>query len=309
MRAGTPPVASTGPRNRRAAALVTLLWAWAGIAIPTPAPLAGQDLEVASRRAGIPLPEGYWLRKAADPLAFELPNGLFGARAALPPTSAPERVTQPRGAPYRGVARLPVILGLFADSPEPWLSATDISTSLFQGPAPGGTLTEYYSEASYGQFTVEGDVQPWLRSSLTRGEVVGNEYGLGGDSRVGDYLVELLDSADARVNFARYDNDGPDGVPNSGDDDGIVDAVAFEFLEVSASCGGAAARIIRWPAMTGAAGDVPPRSGHQRLDRGGALGERRSGRGRNAGDGGRLHHPGRHRLQRHPGPERCHHGP
>ena len=31
---------------------------------------------------------------------------------------------------------------------------------------------------------------------------------------------------------------GPDGNPNSGDDDGRVDAVAFQFLEIAASCGG-----------------------------------------------------------------------
>ncbi|MDH3456483.1 MAG: immune inhibitor A, partial [Gemmatimonadota bacterium] len=35
-----------------------------------------------------------------------------------------------------------------------------------------------------------------------------------------------------------YDNDGPDGLPNSGDDDGTVDLVAFQFTEISASCGG-----------------------------------------------------------------------
>jgi M6 family metalloprotease-like protein len=48
---------------------------------------------------------------------------------------------------------------------------------------------------------------------------------------------------DEGFDFGAFDNDGPDGLPNSGDDDGFVDAVAFHFLEVSASCGGPAI----WP--------------------------------------------------------------
>ena len=42
---------------------------------------------------------------------------------------------------------------------------------------------------------------------------------------------------DAAVNFGQYDNDGPDGLPNSGDDDGFVDFVAFVHPERGAECG------------------------------------------------------------------------
>lgn len=209
-------------------------------------PVLGQDLEVVSRLTGIPLPDGYWARKAADPLAFELPNGFFGTRAHLPPVTEPALVAQAPEAMYQGVARLPVILALFADSPEPWLSAEDVAASLFDGPAPRGTLTDFYSEASYGTFSVEGDVLPWVRSSLTLSQVVGEGYGLGADSRVGEYLVEALEAVDGQVDFTRYDNDGPDGIPDSGDDDGVADVVAFEFLEISASCGGPGIWPHRW---------------------------------------------------------------
>lgn len=49
-----------------------------------------------------------------------------------------------------------------------------------------------------------------------------------------------LDKADAEVDFGLFDNDGPDGISNSGDDDGKVDTVFFIHPEASAECGGTA---------------------------------------------------------------------
>ena len=39
----------------------------------------------------------------------------------------------------------------------------------------------------------------------------------------GEFLTFGLDRADSLVDFGEFDNDGPDGLPNSGDDDGVVD--------------------------------------------------------------------------------------
>jgi len=44
-----------------------------------------------------------------------------------------------------------------------------------------------------------------------------------------------LRKADADIDFARFDNDGPDGVPDSGDDDGVVDAVFIAMSSVPAN--------------------------------------------------------------------------
>ncbi|HSG48068.1 MAG TPA: M6 family metalloprotease domain-containing protein [Longimicrobiales bacterium] len=240
-----PTRAGDSPRRRiRRPQLVVL--AAAGLAAALPGPATAQDLEVEALRRGTSLPEAYYRRKAEDPLAFELPNGLWGGRESLPPVRAPGLVPQPARAPFLGTARLPVVLALFSDSPDPWVGPQDVEQALFTGPAPRGTVTEFYSEASLGKFTVTGDVSPWVRTSLTRAQAVGAEYGLGEDARVGEYLLEALDSLDADVDFRQYDNDGPDGIPDSGDDDGVVDAVVFEFLEVSASCGGPGIWPHRW---------------------------------------------------------------
>ncbi|MGD8319658.1 MAG: M6 family metalloprotease domain-containing protein, partial [Gemmatimonadota bacterium] len=194
---------------------------------------------------GVQVPQAYYERIATDPRAFTLPSGLF--------TTGPEGAPQP--AVQLGAKKMVVIPALFSDSPDPQFSATDIQQILFDGPAPRGTLTQAYEEFSRGKFTVSGDVHPWVRTSLTLSEVVGSESGLGSDARVGEYLVEALQLVDGDVDFGAYDNDGPDGIPNSGDDDGYVDAIAFEFIEVAGSCGGPGI----WPHLWG----IAPQNGGQ----------------------------------------------
>lgn len=218
---------------------LSLLWAAVVLALPGPTGgLAAQDVEAVARLRGIPLPRGYYERIAADPKAFTLPDGLFRTSA--------EGVVMP-AAGTSGTRRLAVVPALFSDSPEPHVSAQDIQRAIFDGPAPRGTLTEAYLEMSRGALTVTGETSPWVRTSLTLAEVVGESSGLGADSRVGEYLLEALAFVDPGIDFGLYDNDGPDGVPNSPDDNGVVDAIAFEFIEIAASCGGPGV----WPHLWG----------------------------------------------------------
>lgn len=187
-----------------------------------------QDVELASALGGVPLPPGYYARVAQQPDFFEIARGWIHATARAAAA----------GRAVGGTLPLAVVPALFADSPDPPVSAAALQAVLFDGPAPHGTLTEYYTEVSAGRLTVTGTVAQWVRTSLTRQQVVGSSYGLGADARTADFLIEALAAADAGFDFRRFDNDGPDGIPNSGDDDGFVDAVAFEFAEVPASCRG-----------------------------------------------------------------------
>jgi M6 family metalloprotease-like protein len=233
-------------------------------ALPTVA--SAQDIEAVAELRGIPLPAGYYRVIRENPDFFEFQRALFarvGARLdAVGPalstratpmadlsgpvgsTAAAFRATAARITRPEGQVRLPVVLALFADSPtDAHISREMVQASLFDGPAERGTITEAYLEMSRGVLEVGGDVLGWVRTSLTMAEVVGSSRGLGTDARVGQYLVDALDAIDASVDFALYDNDGPDGIANSGDDDGFVDVITFEYLEVSASCGGPAI----WP--------------------------------------------------------------
>ena len=186
-----------------------------------------QDVEVRAR-AGVRLPDEYYARIAAQPDLFDIDRGW----------TARSRLVSGTNAVVTGTLPLVVVQALFADSPEPAISSSDIQRILFDGPTPHGTVTQFYREISGGRFTVTGSVLPWVRTAITRAEAVGSSYGLGGDAEVGTFLMQALERADAHVDFTRFDNDGADGVPNSGDDDGYVDAVAFQFIERAASCGG-----------------------------------------------------------------------
>lgn len=192
--------------------------------------LEAQDIEARAAAKGITLPAAYYAQIQAQPDLYEFRRALFN------------RVTPDRTSSF-GVVEVPVILALFSDSDEPFVSREDVQASLFDGPAPRGTITQAYEEMSLGALTVTGDVYGWTRTSLTMSQVVGTDRSFGPDNRVGEYLVEALTNLDPEIDFARFDNDGPDGIANSGDDDGFVDVVTFEYLEVSASCGGPAI----WP--------------------------------------------------------------
>lgn len=202
-----------------------LLLAAHGVAVVVPGAARGQE---APRVPGVELPRGYHERVARQPDVYRLADGWI-ARAAR---------ARAQGAAVGDTLPMVVVLALFADSPEPHVAAEEVQRVLFDGPFEYGTASEFYAEASGGRFGLRGRTLPWVRTSLTMTEVVGTSYGLGDDAQVGAYLVEALEAVDALIDFGLYDNDGPDGVPNSGDDDGAVDAVAFEFLEVAASCGG-----------------------------------------------------------------------
>jgi M6 family metalloprotease-like protein len=143
----------------------------------------------------------------------------------------------------QGEVRLPVVLVLYADSREqPHITRDDVQAALFDGPAPRGTVTESYLEMSGGLLTVAGDVYGWVRSDLPLDSAMGSSGSIVGD-RTGEFFVQALDQLDGEIDFTRYDNDGPDGIANSGDDDGYVDIITFEYLEIAASCGGPAI----WP--------------------------------------------------------------
>ncbi len=212
-----------------------VLWVFAGMASCGALGEAhAQDIEALAEIRGITLPQEYYDRVLRNPDVFELPQAWRGQR----PQAVHGQVM-----PVAGRFQLLVIPALFADSEEPLFPVEDIRRVIFDGPSEAGTLTDFYLEASGGLLKVEGVVAPWVRTSLTVAEVVGESFGLGDNTGTGDFLVEAVTLADEVIDFTQFDNDGPDGVPNSGDDDGIVDVVNFEFQEVSASCGGPAI----WP--------------------------------------------------------------
>ncbi|MBU8921469.1 MAG: M6 family metalloprotease domain-containing protein [Bacteroidales bacterium] len=136
-----------------------------------------------------------------------------------------------------GNTSVPIFMVKFTNTGADPYPNSNLQTELFDGPWPTGTMSEFFSEISYGNFNLDGTVYDWFELSDYDTFYEGTENGLGGDSKVGQLILETLNNWDASVNFAQYDNDGPDGIPNSGDDDGYVDFVSFVHAEIGGECG------------------------------------------------------------------------
>ncbi len=215
-----------------------------GILAIQPARAAGQDVELLGRMYGTPVPQGYYSRNT-EPGAFEFSRALVGS-AAL---AAPGRLGDPRlqgaldgtnPASVTGTFAVPVVLGLFSDSPDtPPHDAPTVQAHFFDGPNPTGTISDYYTEASNGRLGMTGVVFDWQRVTLSQNQVTGQSSGLGSGSRVSQYIVEVVAQLDSlAVDWGAFDNDGPDGRPNSGDDDGFVDVLAVLHPTDGAECSG-----------------------------------------------------------------------
>jgi M6 family metalloprotease-like protein len=136
-----------------------------------------------------------------------------------------------------GTLRAPVLLGIYSDIPEPPVADTTLQRLLFDGPSQTGTISDYYREVSLGIFDVAGDIYDWTALSEAEAYYTGGQGGLSTFySRTGEMIRELLDANDAAIDFGLYDNDGPDGVPNSGDDDGYVDFLIVVHPTLGAEC-------------------------------------------------------------------------
>jgi M6 family metalloprotease-like protein len=119
----------------------------------------------------------------------------------------------------------PVIVGNFTDVTHDF-TVSQYNDWLF-GTNSTGNLTQYFGEVSYGNLSLTGNVYGTFTSDETMLYYGNFDGGLAADfpSNAAGFIWSILDDADAVIDFTQYDNDGPDGIPNSGDDDGMVDVI------------------------------------------------------------------------------------
>ena len=133
--------------------------------------LVAQDVEALGERYGTVPPAAYFERLAIDPDAYRFAGGRtdrLRARMAAEAELDPEvlRVLGPRDGPVLGTFRIPVVLGLFSDSPDSLRYAGDTVQAAYFGDA-AGTITDFYDELSGGRAKIVGDVIDWTRASYT----------------------------------------------------------------------------------------------------------------------------------------------
>jgi M6 family metalloprotease-like protein len=92
------------------------------------------------------------------------------------------------------------------------------------GVLPEGSVAEFLEASSGGKLHLTGTVRGWFTVSSPKNDYTNGRGGVGYYPANSQRLAEeALFLADNTVNFADYDNEGPDGVPDSGDDDELVD--------------------------------------------------------------------------------------
>lgn len=94
------------------------------------------------------------------------------------------------------------------------------------GVSPTGSLREYYREVSRNQFDIDGVVTRWYMAPHPYSYYT---FGVSGNDdpphNAQQMARDALTLADPDYDFRQFDNDGPDGIPDSGDDDGKVDGL------------------------------------------------------------------------------------
>ena len=100
-------------------------------------------------------------------------------------------------------------------------------TLLFSvGTRPGGSLRDYYREVSRDSFDISGVVTRWYTAPHPYGYYTDAQSGFGDPPRNAQQMAyDAVTLADQDLDFRLFDSDGPDGIPDSGDDDGFVDGV------------------------------------------------------------------------------------
>ena len=152
----------------------------------------------------------------------------FLCAGALLGTSPEDEARAAKSAQVRheGTRNAVVIFAQFADE-EP-VTIPEWAADIFDPQKPG-SFSHFYDTMSFGQLQVRGEVAPrGYVSAQPAATYLSDEPTQPGD--FGRFVREILEQADPDVDFSRFDNDGPDSLPDSGDDDGFVDAI---FINLS----------------------------------------------------------------------------
>jgi len=133
--------------------------------------------------------------------------------------------------PAKGALRALAVFARFQDEDTGSRTLPEFAAWIFDPQRPG-SLSHFYTEMSAGQFRLSGEVLPrWYTSQQPAAAYVDTAQNNG---RFGAFAREILGAVDAEVDLGLYDDDGPDGAPNSGDDDGYVDFLFLNTLTAPA---------------------------------------------------------------------------
>jgi M6 family metalloprotease-like protein len=151
----------------------------------------------------------------------------LGITAAAKPTADPVGFLEPHGQ----LNAMVVFAKFNGEAPANKVSPA-FAADLFKPDRPG-SLSHFYDTMSFGQLKMRGQVlaRRYASDSTAQGYLATDS------AQAGDYgcfVLEILRQVDRDTDLTQFDNDGPDGVPDSGDDDGVVDYIFVNTLSTPA---------------------------------------------------------------------------
>jgi len=224
----------------------------------SPGAASGQAVELNRTSDGrlLDLPDdGAWRVRAGAVARLRAALRAQGDFAAL---NASLRADGPTPAPaaVEGVMRVPAVMFGFSNTDTTALPRAAQYDSLYFGLTPPGgrsySLRTLYREMSNDLLDVQGQALGWVLGDNAASyylDACGTENAIDcstGRARLWALWSGALADLDPGVDFGQFDNDGPDGVPNSGDDDGFVDVLQLVQPVVGGECGGTGVWAHRW---------------------------------------------------------------
>ena len=192
-------------------------------------------------------PDGVWRRRAAQVRSRRdaaMARGDFTSlNAALRNAASLVQGGTPAASPMAvtGVLKVPIFLVAFKNSSIPLLHTPQeyFDALLAATPTLGRpfTVRTFYEQMSNGLLSVQGQVIGWIQLDSNDTWYEGPQNGLSSSGHVAQLIQEAVSKSDGLTDYGQFDNDGPDAVPNSGDDDGFVDMAVFVQPERDGACG------------------------------------------------------------------------
>ena len=134
-----------------------------------------------------------------------------------------ERLRSQRGAPH-----VLVVFAKFKNEQPSVTTAPDFAADLFDADLPG-SLSHFFHTMSFGQLELSGTALR-RRYESKRSATAYLSPDPKEEGQFPTFAAEVMRAVDRDVDFTLFDNDGADGIANSGDDDGMVDYVFMSVL-------------------------------------------------------------------------------
>jgi len=166
----------------------------------------------------------------------------------------------PSATQVTGTVLVPALFFAYRNTAAQFKRDTSQYASVLFGAAPPSgnpyTLRTFYEQMSNGVFSMRGKMIGWVVLDSNETTYTGTPpcFGppvnpLGTNNCNGLFSTdaiwqmqkgfrEALAKVDGAIDFRQFDNDGPDLIPNSGDDDGYVDMIMFAYPTKDGACGG-----------------------------------------------------------------------